>query len=323
LCNLISNLNLTDMETCYKAVRTQLLKSIPLRSNDFRIEPELTIKLAKRSARVFEIPINYSGRTYQEGKKINWVDGVKALGAIIGFGLSDDIYTEDSYGSQMLARLHRAHRFNAWLAETIRPFVGQNVLEIGAGGGRVTVKLIPRKSYLATDINPLHLQIMNHLKDDKPYLSVDYLDLNDMGDFVQTHDPFDTIICLDVLEHLDDDHQAMQNLAALIAPQGRGIILVPNLPSFFGTLDRALGHRRRYSKASLRRLAESAGLTVEKILFFNRASSLPWWVNGKLLRRKSFGGFQISLLNLLTPLLKRIDGVLPLPALSLIAILRK
>jgi 2-polyprenyl-3-methyl-5-hydroxy-6-metoxy-1,4-benzoquinol methylase len=201
--------------------------------------------------------------------------------------------------------------------------VGQNVLEIGAGGGRVTVKLIPRKSYLATDINPLHLQIMNHLKDDKPYLSVDYLDLNEMGDFVQTHDPFDTIICLDVLEHLDDDSQAMQNLAALIAPEGRGIILVPNLPSFFGTLDRALGHRRRYSKASLKRLAESAGLTVEKILFFNRASSLPWWINGKVLRRKSFGGFQISMLNLLTPLLKRIDGVLPLPALSLIAILRK
>jgi len=323
LCNLISNLNLTDMETCYKAVRTSLLKSIPLRSNDFRIEPELTIKLAKRNARVFEIPINYSGRTYQEGKKINWVDGLKALGAIIGFGLSDDIYTEDQFGSKMLARLHRAHRFNAWLAETIRPYVGQNVLEIGSGGGRVTVKLIPRKSYVATDVNPLHLHIMNHLKDDKPYLSVDYLDLNDMGEFMQAHDPFDTIICLDVLEHLDDDRQAIQNLEALISSEGRAIILVPNQPSFFGSLDRALGHRRRYSKDSLKRLAESAGLKVDKFLFFNRASSLPWWINGKLLRRKSFGGFQLFMLNFMTPLLKRIDRYLPMPALSLIAILRK
>ena len=79
LTNLVTNVNLTDMETCYKAVRTDLLRSIPIVSNDFRLEPELTIKLAKREARIFEIPISYSGRTYQEGKKINWRDGVKAL----------------------------------------------------------------------------------------------------------------------------------------------------------------------------------------------------------------------------------------------------
>ena len=68
LTNLVTDLNVTDMETCYKAVRTDLLKSIPLVSNDFRLEPELTIKLAKRGARIFEVPIRYSGRTYQEGK---------------------------------------------------------------------------------------------------------------------------------------------------------------------------------------------------------------------------------------------------------------
>ncbi len=87
LTNLVTNLNLTDMETCYKAVRTELLKSIPLVSNDFRLEPELTIKLARRRARIFEIPISYSGRTYADGKKINWKDGFRALGAIVRFGV--------------------------------------------------------------------------------------------------------------------------------------------------------------------------------------------------------------------------------------------
>ena len=91
LSNLVTNLNLTDMETCYKAIRTPLFKSIPLESNEFRIEPELTIKLAKRGARIFEIPIDYSGRTYQEGKKINWRDGFRALIAIGRFSLSDRI----------------------------------------------------------------------------------------------------------------------------------------------------------------------------------------------------------------------------------------
>src|SRR5262245_63863156 len=87
LSNVVTNLNLTDMETCYKAIRTPLLRSIPIESNDFRIEPELTIKLAKRRARIFEVPISYSGRSYQEGKKINWRDGVRALSAIVKFGL--------------------------------------------------------------------------------------------------------------------------------------------------------------------------------------------------------------------------------------------
>jgi len=96
--NWFTDLNLTDMETCYKAVKTPLLKSIPLRSDDFRIEPELTIKLAKCNARIFEIPINYSGRTYPEGKKIAWVDGIKALGAIIKFGFSNDISVENNPG---------------------------------------------------------------------------------------------------------------------------------------------------------------------------------------------------------------------------------
>ena len=95
LCDLASDLNLTDMETCYKMIRTDLLKSIPLVSSDFRIEPELTIKLAKRGARVFEVPISYSGRTYQEGKKIGWKDGFKALGAIARFAVSDRICKPD------------------------------------------------------------------------------------------------------------------------------------------------------------------------------------------------------------------------------------
>ena len=82
LCDMVCDLNLTDMETCYKMVRADLLKSIPLKSATFDVEPELAIKLAKRGSRIFEVPISYSGRTYAEGKKIGWRDGVRALWAI-------------------------------------------------------------------------------------------------------------------------------------------------------------------------------------------------------------------------------------------------
>ena len=89
LTDFVTDLNLTDMETCYKMIRTELLKSIPLESKRFGFEPEITIKLAKREARIFELPIRYSGRTYAEGKKITWKDGVQALWCIIRYKISD------------------------------------------------------------------------------------------------------------------------------------------------------------------------------------------------------------------------------------------
>lgn len=91
LCNMASDLNLTDMETCYKAFRTELLKTIPIRSDRFGIEPELTIKVAKRKARIYETAISYRGRTYAEGKKIGLKDAFEALWVILRFAFSRDI----------------------------------------------------------------------------------------------------------------------------------------------------------------------------------------------------------------------------------------
>lgn len=85
--NMLTNLNLTDMETCYKAVRGDLARSLRLTSNRFGFEPELTAQLSKTHARIFEVPISYSGRTYAEGKKIGWRDGVAAIGHIIRYNL--------------------------------------------------------------------------------------------------------------------------------------------------------------------------------------------------------------------------------------------
>ena len=83
--NMLTNLNLTDMETCYKAVRGDVARGLNLTSDRFGFEPEITAQLAKRDARIFEVPISYAGRTYAEGKKINWRDGVKALWYIFRF----------------------------------------------------------------------------------------------------------------------------------------------------------------------------------------------------------------------------------------------
>jgi glycosyltransferase involved in cell wall biosynthesis len=85
--NMLTNLNLTDMETCYKAVRGDLARTLNLTSNRFGFEPEITAQLAKREARIYEVPISYAGRTYAEGKKINWKDGVAAFWHILKFNV--------------------------------------------------------------------------------------------------------------------------------------------------------------------------------------------------------------------------------------------
>src|SRR6202790_719792 len=322
LGNIVSDLNLSDMESCYKMVRTGLLKSIPLTGKGFEIEPEITIKLAKRGARIFEVPIRYAGRTYQEGKKINWRDGIKAISAIFRFSLSDQIYVEDTYGSQILGRLNRAPRFTRWMADVIRPYIGHAVLEIGAGIGNLTAQLIPRVLYWATDINPLYLMYLENVGRNRPYMKVGFTDAEKVETYPEDQ-KFDTVICLNVVEHLADDRGALLNIRAALAAGGRAIILVPCGPGLYGTLDEVLGHERRYTRESLKELVLDANFELEQMIDFNRFGVIAWWVNGRLLRRRKFGLWQIKALNVMTPLFRAVDKVLPLPPLSLIAVIRK
>jgi glycosyltransferase involved in cell wall biosynthesis len=322
LCDLVSDLNLTDMETCYKMVRADLLKSIPLESSTFDVEPELAIKLAKRGARVFEVPISYSGRTYREGKKIGWRDGARALWAILHYGASSRIYTDEAQGGEILERINRAPRFNKWMADVVRPHVGDRVLEIGAGIGNMSVNLMPRSIYWATDVNPAYLNYLESLRATRPYMNVSYID-GASGDSFPKDQNFDTVVCLNVIEHVPDDVGALRNIHHALADGGTAIILVPFGPKLFGSLDEVLGHYRRYTEEQLASVAQQAGFQVEKILKFNRPGVPAWWLNGKLMKRRTFGMGQIRLLNLLTPLFRKIDPWLPLPPLSIIAILRK
>ena len=87
LSNMLTDLNLSDMETCYKIFRREVLDGITLQSNRFAIEPEITAKIAKQRVRIFEVPISYYGRTYAEGKKIGWKDGVSAIWAILRYNI--------------------------------------------------------------------------------------------------------------------------------------------------------------------------------------------------------------------------------------------
>ncbi len=322
LSNLCTNLTLTDMETCYKAVRTEILKSIPLRSNRFGIEPELTAKLAKRGCRIYEVPISYNGRSYGEGKKITWWDGVKALFAILYFRMVDDIYN-DKYGHAILFRLSSANRFNGWMAKEIDRWVQGSVLEIGAGLGNLSTKLLPREHYTLSDVDALHLQYLENHFASRPFVKVARVDLENGHDFASLGRKYDTIVCLNVLEHVESDTAALGNMYEALTPGGRAVILVPRGRWLFGSLDTVLGHFRRYSRTELAAKCEEAGFTVENLSTFNRVSVLPWFINARILRRRYFGKVQLKLFDSLVWLWRRIDRFLPFDGLSLIVVAQK
>jgi glycosyltransferase involved in cell wall biosynthesis len=321
-CNMASNLNLTDMETCYKAFRTALVRSIPIRSDRFGIEPEITIKLAQRQARIYEVPINYHGRVYEEGKKIGLWDAVKAFLAILRYWLSRDIYLDA--GARILDTLAHTPRFNRWMADTIRPFTGSRILELGAGIGNLTRALSPRrKKYVASDIDAEHLARLRTRFQNRPNLEICHCDLTNTRDFAPLADRFDTVICLNVVEHVEDDILALRNIASALEAGGRAIVLVPQGQSIYGTLDEVLGHFRRYSEEEFRTKMESAGLQVERMIRFNRVTRPGWYVNGLLLKKHTFGSFQLAVFDRLVWLWRVIDPMLPWKPVSIIAIGRK
>jgi glycosyltransferase involved in cell wall biosynthesis len=320
LGNWLTDLTLTDIETCYKAVNATLLKSIPLRSNDFRFEVEIAFKLAKRRARLFEAPVRYLPRTHAEGKKIHLYDGLLALMAMLHFWLIDDLYKEDEYGSHILVELGRTRRFTLWMGEVLRPYVGDRVLEIGAGIGNLTSQFIPRELYVASDINPNYLHYLRSYSFGKPYLRVMEIDAQNPDHFCGLENQFDTVVMLNVLEHLADPHQALRNLWSSLESGGKAIILVPQHPALHGSLDTALEHQQRYTAEGLHQALVEAGFNVEKIFDFNRFSVPGWFFNGKVLRRKTFSRVQLKLVDVMMPVFKRIDRIWPWGGLSIIGI---
>lgn len=322
LSNALTNLNLTDMETCYKMARTEILKSIPIRSNRFGIEPELTAKFAKRGCRFYEVPISYRGRSYDEGKKITWKDGVTALFAILFFKIVDDLY-DGRHGHAIRHSLSSAHRFDRWLADVFRPWVGDDVLEIGAGMGNLARKLLPRRAYVASDMDPLNLAYLRNLFDGNRRVEVAEINVGEEEDFKGLENRFDTVVCVHTIAQADKDVTAMANILRALRSGGRVCLLVPGGPSLYGTLDEALGHRRRYTLAELGGKLEQAGFAVERTVTFNKLMVPAWWFNGKILKKNAIDRVQLKLYDRLVWLRRRIDRILPWNGVSIMAVARK
>ena len=322
LSNMTTNLDLTDMETCYKAFRRDVIQSIRLNSNRFGIEPEITAKLAKRGYRIFEVPISYYGRDYWEGKKINWKDGFSAIWTILRYGLFHDPSSEPSTFAT-IRRRGRLRRYNQWIWDRMRPFVGQRVLEVGAGSGTMTRFLYGRDLIVATDRETPYVDRLRNAFRRRPGIIVEHLDLDHDSSLELARYSFDTVTCINVLEHSTDDEAALRRVNKLLVPNGRVIIYVPAGKSLYGDLDKGIGHQRRYEREELAAKLKAAGFEVEQIAYQNRLARFAWWLNSSVLRRTSLPSGQSRIFDRLVPVFRMLEGENPSTGLSLIAVGRK
>jgi glycosyltransferase involved in cell wall biosynthesis len=323
ISNMFCNLNLTDMETCYKVFRTDLLKSIPIRSNRFGFEPEITMKCSKRKFRIYEVPISYHGRTYEEGKKIGWKDGVKALGVIFHFWLIDDLYAEP-YGRAFLNNMSGTPQYLSWVAATVRKHLGDSIIELGAGIGNITGRLMGRRlHYVAAERDPLYLHALRNRFLRTPNVTVAPLNPAHPEHFQPYHNSFETALCLNVLEYADSPDLVVRSLSRALKQDGLLVLLVPQGPSLYGSVDKTLGHVRRFSRQDVTRILEAQDFSIECVYQFNRVGRPAWWFFSKVVRRQRVNKFTLKLFDKTVWFWRRVDGLLPWNGLSLIVVARK
>jgi glycosyltransferase involved in cell wall biosynthesis len=316
LSNMTTNLNLTDMETCYKVFKTEILQSIPLRSNRFGFEPEITAKIAKLGCRVYEVPISYHGRSYAEGKKIGWKDGFQALGVILKYWLINDLGV--GRGELTLKLLQKASKYNAWVYQMLAPYIGEDILEVGSGIGNMTRYFVSHGRVTATDISPFCLRELQRTYAENQSVKVQPLDIS-RNSYPQ-FEIYDTIVCLNVLEHIEDDVQALRNMRKLLKPGGRLLLYVPANPRLYCEIDRGVGHYRRYLMDELLGKMTKAGYRVTNFRHHNIIGAIGWWIQGKVLGKKAIGADDVGGFELLMPLVKAQDKLDSRFALSILAI---
>jgi SAM-dependent methyltransferase len=310
------------METCYKVFRTDLLKSIPVRSNRFGFEPEITMKCAKRKLRIYEVPISYHGRTYEEGKKIGWKDGVKVFGVLLRFWLVDDLYTAE-HGRGSLNNLYGTPRYVDWITKIIRPFVGETVFELGAGNGNLTGRLMGKRTrYVAAEHDPLYLHSLRNRFLRTPNVETRRLDPESPAGWEDLEQCAKTGLCINLLEYADNPEQILANLHKAIAPGGNLILLVPQGKKLYGSLDRTLGVRRRFNRNELEDLLTRTGFEIEQSWHLNKIARAGWWLYSTVLRRQNVNKFALKLFDKTVWLWRGINPLLPWQGLSLIVVAR-
>lgn len=231
----------------------------------------------------------------------------------------------DDVGAETLRRMAGLEAYNRWLHDRFDGYLGRRILEIGSGIGNQTRYFADRDRVIASDIDPYYVETLQARFGQQgnvrmasfrfPLTEADRDDLR--------AERIDTIVCLNVLEHIEDHRGTLADCAAVLPPGGRLVLLVPSMPALYGTLDVHLQHFRRYEKEPLRALLKETGFECDDLRFVNRLAVFGWWLSSRVLKRKVLPKDQLAVFKIMMPLLKLEEKRPPSFGLSLLALARR
>ena len=211
-----------------------------------------------------------------------------------------------------------------WLYEEIAPYLGRRVLEMGCGLGNFARHLTGRELYVGTDVSAESVNHVQELYRERANMRAFLADAAGEAVLSLAHFEFDTVFSLNVFEHIEDDRKALRNAWQLLQPGGMMILVVPAHSWLYGSIDRAIGHYRRYDKRSTAVSFAEAGFSVVEQKYLNALGAMGWLVNGRFLNHDVPPSGQLKVFNRIVPLLKRMERLFPPPfGISLLTVGRK
>ena len=173
-------------------------------------------------------------------------------------------------------------QYSTWMYHKYEAYIGKKVFDVGAGMGRIVKYYIERcEQIVATDIFQSQIDYMNDHYNGYPCFGAVLLDIL-MDDISPYENRFDTVICINVLEHLDNDRLAVKKMQDLLCVNGYLILIVPAFEKLYCQLDKNVGHHRRYDKGILRDIVESCNLQIIDNIYFNALGIIPYYIKGKM-----------------------------------------
>lgn len=219
---------------------------------------------------------------------------------------------------QTLEALSAEDELNDWILSRLHPYVGERILEVGCGVGTFTRRLVKYGEVVAIDPWPEAVARCRELVGNKARVELGGIEEAELDDF-----SFDTVVCLNVLEHISDDLQALKTMRSKLRPGGFLLLLTPAHPWLYGTLDAAFEHHRRYRKKDLEASLTAADFEVQGLTRFNMLGVPGWFVGGQILRMREIQPSLLKFYSRLLPVARWVEDRIRVPlGLSLLAVAR-
>jgi len=226
------------------------------------------------------------------------------------------------YMEQNLELVSDMPNYNKWIFNKIQPYLGETILEIGCGIGNITQFLIKKSQVIAIDSNGRYLKKIK--KKFRTYNNIVPLkiDITNKDHIKQLKNyNIDTILCLNVLEHIKYDQTCLENMYQILKQDGKIVLICPNNKRLFGSIDKANLHYRRYSKKDLKNKINKAGFVIIKSLYINLFGIFGWIFHGRILKKKVHIKSHFKFFNIISPILMKLENIIkPYTGLSILIV---